>query len=194
MITTKTITAGLGLLALASSALAQNYPPPPPGPYPQSAPPSGQYAPPPPGYEGSGAVYDERAQRYDDDYGRRYSSWAANYCVRRQQNQVAQDALIGAAAGALLGGVTSGRHHTAQGVIVGGAVGASAGALIGASRQAPGGCPPGYVLRSGAPTFVYAGPAGGVFWAPRWYNPWVMYGGQWVYRPYRDWYFTHGSH
>jgi hypothetical protein len=65
--------------------------------------------------------------------------------------------------------------------------------LIGSQSGAPGGCPPGYVLREGAPTFGYAAPASGVFWAPSWYNPWVWYGGAWVYRPYRSWYFTHGG-
>lgn len=194
MIAKKTVGAGLGLVALAASAVAQNYPPPPPsGPYPQSAPPSGQYAPPPPGYEQNGDVYDEAAQRYDDDYGRRYAAWAATYCVRRQHDDTARDAVIGGAAGAVLGGLLSGRHHRAQGVIVGGAVGAGTGALIGSSHQAPGGCPPGYVLRGGAPSFAYGAPAGAVFWAPRWYNPWIWYGGHWVYRPYRDWYFTHGG-
>ena len=197
----------------AASAVAQSAPPPPEngyqqapgyqgdgygnGPPPQQgngvAPPPGQYAPPPPGAEAPGSAYDDRAQRYDYDYGRRYSQWAAQYCVRRR-NDAAADAVIGGVLGAVIGGGLSGRHDRGAGVFAGGALGATTGALIGASNQAPGGCPPGYVLRGGAPAFVYPAYVGPVFWAPPWYNPWVWYGGAWVYRPYRAWYFEHGAY
>ena len=193
-----------------------SYPPPPPrDQYPQDdryrpdppqdqygppdrdsryAPPEGQYAPPPPGAERSGSVYDDRAQQYDYDYGRRYSDWAARYCVERREDNAAAGAIIGGVLGAVIGGGMSGRHDHGAGVVVGGALGAATGALIGSSSQAPGGCPPGFVLRSGAAPFPYEGPAAGVFWAPAWYNPWVWNGGVWVYRPYRSWYFSHGAY
>jgi len=50
------------------------------------------------------------------------------------------------------------------------------------------------VVRSGAPAFVYEGPAAPVFWAPPGYNPWVFVGGAWVYHPYRYWYFSHAAY
>jgi hypothetical protein len=95
--------------------------------------------------------------------------------------------------GAVIGGAVAGRYDRGAGVVAGGALGASTGALIGSSSTAPGGCPPGYVIRGGAPAF-YAGPAGAVFWAPGWYNPWVFAGGAWVYHPYRSWYYRHGGY
>jgi hypothetical protein len=69
--------------------------------------------------------------------------------------------------------------------VVGGALGAAAGGAI-ANNQGPG-CPPGVVVRSGAPPFYYGPPPGGVavvYDAPTWYNPWIWYGGAWIYRPY----------
>ena len=173
---------------------------PPPGQYDSSdrdsryAPPEGQYAPPPPGAERSGSVYDDRAQQYDYDYGRRYSDWAMRNCEQRRQDNAAAGAIIGGVLGAVIGGGMSGRHDHGAGVVMGGALGAATGALIGSSSNAPGGCPPGYVLRSGAGGFAYEGPASAVFWAPAWYNPWVWNGGVWVYRPYRSWYFSHGAY
>ena len=46
----------------------------------------------------------------------------------------------------------------------------------------------------GAPAFVYGGPAYGVYAAPAWYNPWLWYGGRWVYRPYPSWYWSHRAY
>jgi hypothetical protein len=178
------------------------YPPPPPqgqyapdqyAPPGGGGPPSGQYAPPPPGAEAPGSVYDAQAQQYDYDYGRRYSDWAAQYCVARH-NDAAAGAIIGGVLGAVIGGGLAGRYNRGAGVVAGGAIGATTGALIGSSNTAPGGCPPGYVIRSGAPAFGYPAPVGSVFWAPGWYNPWVFVGGAWVYHPYRYWYFSHAAY
>ena len=214
--------AGAVFNGFAANAQSDQYPPPPPPPgqyqpngyppppsydqqrgYDQSrdydqqrgadgGPPPGQYAPPPPGAEQPGSVYDDRAQRYDYDYGRRYSGWAARYCIERRNDNAAAGAIIGGVLGAVIGGGMAGRGDHGAGMVVGGALGAGTGALIGASSSAPGGCPPGYVIRSGAPAF-YA-PADPVFWAPGWYNPWVWGGGGWIYRPYRAWYFNHGAY
>jgi len=205
-----TVVEATGAAAQYSSSADQYGPQngPPPGQFPpppsqaqgygaqpgEPAPPQGQYAPPPPGAESSGAVYDYNAQRYDYDYGRRYSQWAARYCVERRSDNAAAGAIIGGVLGAVLGSGLSGRGDHGAGMVVGGALGATTGALIGASSSAPGGCPPGYVLSGGAPAFYYQGPASAVFWAPSWYNPWVFVGGTWVYHPYRYWYFNHGGY
>jgi hypothetical protein len=47
------------------------------------------------------------------------------------------------------------------------------------------------VLRGGAPAFYYGGPM--LYAAPADYNPWLFYGGRWVYRPYpyHRWYYRH---
>jgi hypothetical protein len=42
----------------------------------------------------------------------------------------------------------------------------------------------------------YPGPVYGdvVYAAPGWYDPWIWYGGHWIYRPYpyhRYWYHSH---
>lgn len=52
---------------------------------------------------------------------------------------------------------------------------------VGSNETSPG-CPPGYVLRDGAAP-LYVAPAY-AYAAPGWYNPWVFYGGAWVFRPY----------
>jgi hypothetical protein len=168
----------------ASAASAQPaYPPP-------SAPPAGQYAPPPPGADLPGALYDDPAQRYDRDYAQRYAEWAAQNCIDQRNNTIA-GAAIGGVMGAILGSGVAGRHDQAAGALVGGALGATAGAAIGSNAGAK--CPPGYVVRPGAPTFVYAPPPGyaypaEVIYGPPWYDPWVWTGRVWVFRPYRYWY------
>jgi hypothetical protein len=193
---------GVSTILDATAAGAQPPPtpdqyPPPQGQYPppqdESGPPQGQYAPPPPGAEAPGSAYDAQAQQYDYDYGRRYSDWAGRYCVARHNNAAA-GAIIGGVLGAVIGGGLAGRYNRGAGVVAGGAIGATTGALIGSSSTAPGGCPPGYVIRGGAPAFAYPQPVGPVFWAPSWYNPWVFVGGAWVYHPYRYWYFNHGAY
>jgi hypothetical protein len=196
------IALSLGLTLEATAAAAQPYGPPP-GPPPQYsggppvAPPSGQYAPPPPGYEQQGAVYDDRAQRYDREYADRYSQWAARYCVDRRNNNTAAGAIIGGILGAVVGSNVSGRHSKTGGSIIGGALGATAGAAIGSNSANSPDCPPGYYIRAGAPGFYYAPPGYGpppVAYAPDWYNPWFFEGGVWLYRPYRYWYWSHNDY
>jgi hypothetical protein len=163
--------------------------PPPGGGYPSdSAPPQGQYAPPPPGYEQGGA-YDDQSQQADQRYAAQYSQWAAQYCVDRHNNNVAAGAVIGGVLGAALGAAAGGRNPGA-GAALGGLFGAGTGAAIGSTSSPGGGCPPGYVIRAGAPAFYWGGP-GVVAWAPAWYHPWVWAGGRWVYHPYRSWYWGH---
>jgi hypothetical protein len=173
----------------------QNQPPPdygqnpPPqgydeGPPPGYGPPQGQYAPPP----GSAGSYDSQQQQYDQDYAARYSAWAARYCIDRRNNNVAAGSIIGGVLGSIIGSGIAGRGNHFAGAVVGGAVGATAGGAIGASSSSTYGCPPGYVVAAGAPAFAYGGP---VAVGPGWYNPWVWYGGQWTYRPYRSWYYRH---
>ena len=160
------------------------------------APPAGSYAEPPPGYSDDGsAYYDDRAQQYDRDYADRYSAWAAANCVNQRNNNAAAGAIIGGVLGAVVGSNVAGRGNRTAGGIVGGAVGATAGASIGANSGAGAYCPPGYVVRSGAPAFVYSGPYGGAYYGgPGWYNPWVFVGGRYVYRPYRYWYWNNRAY
>ena len=89
----------------------------------------------------------------------------------------------------------SARVGKGPGAAVGGALGVGAGATVGANA-AVANCPPGYVIRAGAPAFVYAGPYydPALVYAPAWYNPWVWVGGQWVYYPYRYWYWYHPAY
>jgi hypothetical protein len=156
-----------------------------------AAPPAGQYAPPPAGAETSGSTYDDHAQRYDRNYADQYSRWAAQNCVDKRDNNTAAGAIIGGVLGAALGASATGHGAHAAGAIAGGAIGAAAGAAIGNADTA---CPPGYVVRTGAPAFYYDGPiyyGPDVIYGPPWYEPWVWVGGHWVYRPYRYWYWYH---
>ena len=170
------------------------YAPPPGGP--QVAPPPGQYAPPPPGYEGQGAIYDDRAQQADREYAQRYSAWAQRYCIDRRNNNTAAGAIIGGILGAVVGSNVSGRGSRTGGSIIGGALGATAGAAIGSNAgSANSACPPGYYARAGAPVF-YGPPGYGpeIAYGPPWYNPWFFEGGVWLYRPYRYWYWSHSAY
>ena len=186
------LSSGLAMVAQATVATAQ------PADYYRGdvAPPQGSYAEPPPGYTDDGsAYYDDRAQQYDRDYADRYSAWAAQNCVNERNNNAAAGAIIGGVLGAVVGSNAAGRHNRTGGAIVGGAIGATAGASIGANSGRGAYCPPGYVVRSGAPAFVYAGPGYGTYYAgPGWYNPWVFTGGRYVYRPYRYWYWHHKNY
>ncbi len=161
-----------------------------------SGPPQGQYAPPPPGYDDQGgATYDDRSQQTDQDYGQRYAAWADQNCIDRRNNNTAAGAIIGGVLGAVVGSSIAGRRDRGGGAIVGGALGAGTGAAIGSSSSGGGGCPPGYLVRGGAPAFAYGGYGPGVVYAgPSWYNPWVWAGGRWAYRPYRSWYWNHRSY
>lgn len=180
------LVSGAAMLAQAPLALAQ------PGDYQEAAPPPGSYAEPPPGYNDGEAYYDDQAQSYDRDYADRYSAWAAQNCVNQRNNNAAAGAIIGGVLGAVVGSNVSGRHNRTGGAIVGGAVGATAGASIGANSGNGANCPPGYVVRAGAPAFYYGGPA--YYAGPSWYNPWVFVGGRYVYHPYRYWYWNHKAY
>jgi hypothetical protein len=168
---------------------------PPPGfdEYASQAPPgydASQPPPPPPGYQGAPPRDDQ--QRADAAYATAAQQWAAANCVRSGGN-VAAGAVIGGIFGALIGAGVSGYGHTGAGTAIGAAIGGTTGAAIASGQQgatSPG-CPPGYVLRGGAPGFYYGGPY--AYAAPAWYNPWIWYGGSWLYRPYpyHTWYARH---
>ena len=184
----------------------QGYQPPPQGYQQGYAPPPQGYAPPqgyqqgypqqpyqdpalqpPPGYTAQDAQRDasDAARAYDQQYAAAAEAWSAANCVRQEQNRTAAGAIIGGVLGAVIGSAAAGRHDSGAGAIVGGGLGAIAGGAI-ANSSGPG-CPPGFVLRPGAPAFGYAPPPGGavlVYDQPTWYNPWIWYNGAWVYRPY----------
>ena len=98
--------------------------------------------------------------------------------------------MIGGVLGAVLGSNVAAHGAQGAGTVVGGALGATAGAAIGANTSQNAACPPGYIVRAGAPVFTYGGPgyAPEVVYGPAWYQPWVWVDGRWVYRPYRYWY------
>ncbi len=167
----------------------QGYPPPQQG-YPQQGYNGQQPYPqmqPPPGYTAQDAQRDQaaQAQAYDQQYAAAAEAWSNANCIRQEQNRTAAGAIIGGVLGAVIGSAAAGRHDAGAGAIVGGGLGAIAGGAI-ANSSGPG-CPPGFVLRSGAPVFAYAPPPGAavvVYDAPPEYNPWFFYSGRWVYRPY----------
>ena len=86
---------------------------------------------------------------------------------------------------ALVGGALGGRHDRGAGVFAGAAVGAVGGAAVASSSggDTSPGCPPGFVVRGGAPDWGYQ-PEGYYYAAPSWYRPWVFIDNGWVYRPY----------
>jgi outer membrane lipoprotein SlyB len=158
-------------------------------------PPNGQYAPAPPGWR-YGQSYDDRARQFDRGYGERYSYWASRNCVDRRNNNTVAGAVIGGVLGAVIGSNLAERGSRGTGTVVGGALGAVAGGAIGNASTRNGGCPPGYVVRSGAPAFYYNGAYGNQAYdaGPSWYHPWVWSGGRWMYRPYRQWYYQNPSY
>jgi len=162
--------------------------PPPPADYDATRPP-----PPPPGYQPDPTYApnneaDQRYEAYAED-------WAARYCVKSSGNTAA-GAVIGGLFGALLGSSVAGRHDRGAGALMGGIAGAAGGAAVGSAQDdatSPG-CPPGYVVRSGAPAFYYDGWNSDYYYAaPAWYHPWVFAEGRWTYRPYpyHSWYYRH---
>jgi hypothetical protein len=164
-------------------------PPPPPG-YNGSAPP-----PPPPGYQSDPrAAADQQAQ--DQRYAVYAQQWEQAYCVKAHGN-TGEGAVLGGVVGALLGSGIAGRGSRGAGAVVGAGVGAVGGAAIASSSNSNAtspGCPPGYVVRNGAPAFSYGGYGQPYLYAaPGWYQPWVFYGGVWTYRPYpyHTWYYGH---
>lgn len=161
---------------------------PPQGAYDQGPP--GQYSvPPPQGYQPDDDRYETspQARQEDERYSYEAERWAAANCVQQRANNTAAGTVIGGILGALVGSGLSGRHDRGAGIIAGGALGAVAGGAIGnsASNNNPN-CPPGFGLRAGAAPF-YPGPiygGGVVYAAPAAYDPWIWYGGRWIYRPY----------
>jgi hypothetical protein len=126
------------------------------------------------------AASDPRAPAAAQAYADQYARWAAANCVDQRTGATAAGAIVGGALGAITGAALTG--HGA-GALAGGAVGALTGAAVGST--APTSCPPGYVVRAGAPTFVYAGPYyPAVAYGPGWYQPWVWVDDHWVYAPY----------
>jgi hypothetical protein len=99
------------------------------------------------------------------------AQWAAANCVDQRVSNTAAGAVAGGALGAIAGAALTGRG---VGALAGGAVGAVTGAAVGST--APTSCPPGYVVRAGAPYPYY--PA--VVYGPGW----VWAGDHWVYPPY----------
>jgi hypothetical protein len=165
-----------------------NAPPPPPEGYDGSQPP-----PPPPGYAADPNYQPNPAA--DQRYEAYAENWAAQNCIKSNGN-TAGGAVIGGLFGALLGSSIAGYHNRGAGALVGGIAGAAGGAAVGSAQDnatSPG-CPPGYVMRRGAPAFYYDGyDAGYVYDAPGWYRPWIFVGGRWSYRPYpyHSWYYGH---
>ena len=172
---------------------AQQYPP---QQQPQQGYPQGYQAPAPyqdpalqapPGYTAQDAQRDqsEQARAYDRGYAAAAQQWSTTNCIRQEQNRTAAGAIIGGVLGAVIGSNIAGGRDRGAGAVVGGALGAVAGGAV-AQSSGPG-CPPGYVLRPGAPAFYYGPPPGAavvVYDQPSWYNPWIWYDGAWVYRPY----------
>ena len=185
------------MLAVAGAASAQN-------PAPPSAPaPGGDHAqqynvPPPPGYRSlPGRYVETEAERQEDElYVHDAEEWAAENCIAQKKDRATAGAVIGGLVGAIAGSGLAGRHDQAPSAILGAGAGAAAGSAIGKNTSPD--CPPGYTMRSApapfyAPNFypytVYA--------APAWYDPWVWYGGHWIYRPYpyhRFWYDRYWRH
>jgi uncharacterized protein YcfJ len=195
--TTLALAAATALTGAASAWAQDGYGPPP---APEQGYQGGPYSvPPPPGYSQGDAQYEDSAQarEQDDRYSYEAEQWARENCVEQRENSTAAGAVIGGILGAIVGGSVAGRYDRGAGIVAGGALGAVAGGAIGnaqASESNPN-CPPGFALRDGAEPF-YAGPVYGdvVYEAPGWYDPWLWYGGHWIYRPYpyhRFWYEHH---
>ena len=170
------------LTAIASAAAAQ--------------PPARYNVPPPPGYGRAemGEDSTEAARAADARYAYEAERWAAENCIEQRANNAAAGTVIGGLLGALAGSGLAGHGEHAAGAVVGGVAGALAGGAIGGSATNPN-CPPGYVLRPAAPPFdpgpIYRDV---VYVQPAWYDPWIWYGGHWIYRPYpyhRFWFKHH---
>jgi hypothetical protein len=171
---------------------------PPPGAYAGQAPPPGQYnVPPPPGYQ-PGDDQNEtspQAREEDERYSYEAERWAARNCVAQRQADTTAGVVIGGILGAIVGSGLAGPHARGAGAVLGGVGGAAVGGAIGSSAATNPNCPPGYVVADGAPPFDPGPIYGGVVYAaPGWYDPWIWYGGHWIYRPYpyhRYWYRHH---
>jgi hypothetical protein len=198
--TAAALTIAATALSFSGSAMAQPDQGATAGPVDQGqyGPGRGQYnVPPPPGYQPNDDQYETSSQAREEDQRYTYEAeqWAAQNCMAERANNTAAGAVIGGILGAIIGGGMAGRYNRGAGVVVGGALGATAGAAVGNSASNNPNCPPGYVVRPGAPGF-YSGPfyGGVIYAAPPWYDPWIWYGSHWIYRPYpyhRYWYRTH---
>ena len=158
----------------------QPSPPPPPEPAPPPGYDGNQQPPPPPGYAPPPTANPEADSRYAWEAQR----WARENCVKPHKD-VAGGVAAGAILGAILGSAVAGRGDHGAGAAVGAVVGAGTGAAVASSDDgdtSPG-CPPGYVVRRGAPAYSYA-PPDYYYAAPGWYRPWVFVDGFWSYRPY----------
>jgi hypothetical protein len=180
------------LLACGNPAIAQTSTPS------SSSPTEGrseQYnVPPPPGYKPPPGrfVQSDREREEDDRYSREAERWAAENCIADRRSNIAAGAVIGGLIGALAGSGLAGRYDRAPATVLGAGAGAVAGSAI--ARNASPDCPPGFVVKA-APEPFYPPPVyPHVYVAPPWYDPWVWYGGHWIYRPYpyhRYWYKRH---
>lgn len=209
---TASVVCGAMLIAAGAEALAQPAPPPPqqgyappPNYQQQQGYPQQQYAPPPQGYQQQQQPYQDPAlqpppgyspqdaqrdaspaeRQYDQQYAAAAEAWSQANCVRQEQNRTAAGAIIGGVLGAVIGSNLAGGRDRGAGAVVGGALGAVAGGAV-ANNAGPG-CPPGFVVRTGAPAFYYGPPPGStvvIYDQPTWYNPWIWYNGAWIYRPY----------
>jgi hypothetical protein len=151
---------------------------------------------PPEGYTPSGQSSETspRARAEDERYSYEAERWARQNCVAERANNTTAGAVIGGLLGAVAGAGLAGRYDRGAGALAGGALGAVAGGTLGNAATDPG-CPPGYVLQPHATAFA-AGPVypDVVYVAPGWYDPWIWYGGHWIYRPYpyhRYWFHIH---
>ncbi len=117
-------------------------------------------------------------------YAVQYQAWAQQNCVDQRTGNTAAGAIVGGTLGAIAGAALT--HGRTSGTLAGGALGAVAGAEIGANSST---CPPGYVVRTGAPTFVYDGPyyPQAVIYETGPYAPWIWADGHWAYAPYGAW-------
>ena len=159
---------------------------------------------PPPGYDGTRppppprgynpAAIDRAQAERDARYAADAEAWARDNCVKARSNATA-GAVIGGIFGALVGNGLSSRHDGGFGTLAGAAVGAVGGAAIGGStaNETSPGCPPGFVVRSGAAPYSYDTVYFSNYYyaAPGWYRPWVYVGDRWTYRPYpyHDYYY-----
>ncbi len=174
---------GASLLVSAGAASAQNSG-------------SQQYnVPPPTGYQSQSGRYvqTDRAQAEDDQYREAAERWAAENCVAQRRENTTAGTVIGGLVGAIAGAGLAGHHDGGPAAVLGAGVGAAAGGTI-AKNNSPE-CPPGYVVRaSPAPFYAPRFQPDVVYVAPAWYDPWVWYGGHWIYRPYpyhRFWFDHH---
>ncbi|WP_223799935.1 hypothetical protein [Sphingomonas nostoxanthinifaciens] len=161
--------------------------------------PAPQYnVPPPPGYQTGSARYvqSERDRVEDDGYAAAAERWASANCIAERKDNATAGAVIGGLIGALAGTGLAGGHDQLPAAVLGAGAGAAAGSTI--ARNTSPGCPPGYLVRPAPQPFYPASPPPSVVYvAPSWYDPWIWYGGHWLYRPYpyhRFWFDHHWRH